>query len=335
MGEALTIAQKSVKPGEEAQINLSVGSLPSRTKIEVPIFVSRSKKPGPILLLLAGLHGDEINGVEIIRRFIVSDYHKPEIGTVICIPILNIFGFINHSRQVPDGKDVNRFFPGSRNGSLASIIAFNLMQEVIPHIDYGIDFHTGGARRTNYPQIRCMLDDVVNQELADAFKAPFTLHAKYRANSLRYAASRQGKRIIVYEGGESLRFDEFAIKEGINGALRVMHHLGMRSESPEPVLHNQIVYKATWMRARRAGLFLPAVNSGDVVKKNQLVGTVSDPFGETEIKLKSPVKGYIIGLNNNPVVNRGDALINIGLEGSELNKNTSYLEEDGKEEITN
>ncbi len=335
MGVTLSIAQKSVKPGEEAQINLSVGSLPSRTKIEVPIFVSRSEEPGPILLLLAGLHGDEINGVEIIRRFIVSEYHKPVKGTVICIPILNIFGFINHSRQVPDGKDVNRFFPGSKNGSLASIIAFNLMQEIVPQIDYGIDFHTGGARRTNYPQVRCMLNDPVNQKLASAFKAPFTLHAKYRANSLRYAASHLGKRIIVYEGGESLRFDEFAIKEGINGALRVMHHLGMRDESPEPVLHNRIIYKATWVRARRAGLFLPVINSGDVVKKNQLVGTISDPFGETEIKLKSPVKGYIIGLNNNPVVNRGDALVNIGLEEAEQNKYVLNLEEDGKEETTN
>jgi uncharacterized protein len=314
MGAAFVIAQKTIPLGEETLVSLQIGRLPSRTRIEVPVYISRAKKRGPVLLLLAGLHGDEINGVEILRRFITNGLYKPKIGTVICIPVLNIFGFINHSRQVPDGKDVNRFFPGAKHGSLASIIAYSLMQEIVPKIDFGIDFHTGGARRTNYPQVRCMMNDPVNIELASVFKAPFTLHAKYRTNSLRYAAAQRGKRILVYEGGESLRFDEYAIQEGIHGALRVMHHLGMRDEAPPPSELNRIIMKATWTRARAAGLFHPNVKSGDQVKRNQLIGTITDPFGEEEVKLKAAAKGYVIGLNHNPVVNRGDALVNIGIE---------------------
>jgi len=313
MSTLLTIGTKTILPGEEIQVNLQIGRLPTRTRIEVPVYISRAKTDGPTLLLLAGLHGDEINGVEILRRIIKQELHKPLKGTVICIPILNIFGFINHSRQVPDGKDVNRFFPGSKNGSLASIIAYSLMEEVIPKIDYGIDFHTGGARRANHPQVRCMIDDPVNEELAAVFHAPFTLHAKYRTNSLRYAASQKGKRIIVYEGGESLRFDEFAIQEGIHGAMRIMQHLGMREEAPAPAQPNRVFLKSTWTRAKVAGLFHPHIQCGDMVKRNQLIGNLTDPFGEEEVKLKATAKGYVIGLNHNPVVNRGDALVNIGI----------------------
>ena len=314
MGSTLTIAQKTIRPGEDIQVNLQIGRLPTRTRIEVPVYISRAEMDGPVLLLLAGLHGDEINGVEILRRMLKEALHKPQRGTVICIPVLNIFGFINHSRQVPDGKDVNRFFPGSKYGSLASIIAYSLMQEIVPKIDVGIDFHTGGARRANYPQIRCMLDDATNVKLASVFEAPFTLHARYRTNSLRYAASQLGKRILVYEGGESLRFDEFAIQEGIDGALRVMYYLGMREDAPPPSELNRVIMKATWIRGRIAGLFHPNVKCGDQVKRNQLIGTISDPFGEEEVKLKATAKGYVIGLNHNPVVNRGDALVNIGIE---------------------
>lgn len=314
MESILAIDQKIIRPGENVQINLQIGRLPSRTRIEVPVYVSRALVDGPVLLLLAGLHGDEINGVEILRRMLRTELYKPLIGTVICIPILNIFGFINHSRQVPDGKDVNRFFPGSKHGSLASIIAFSLMQEIVPKIDFGIDFHTGGARRANYPQIRCMLDDPINAELASVFDAPFTLHARYRTNSLRYAASLLGKRIMVYEGGESLRFDENAIQEGVQGTLRVMHHLGMCDEAPPPAELNRVIMRATWIRAKVAGLFHPNVKGGDLVKRNQLIGTITDPFGEEEVKLKATAKGYVIGLNHNPVVNRGDALVNIGIE---------------------
>ena len=171
-----------------------------------------------------------------------------------------MYGFLNFSRDVPDGKDVNRSFPGSKNGSLASRVAYNLTHQVIPFIDYGIDFHTGGAMRTNYPQVRAMLNDAKNQELANAFCAPFTIDSPFRPNSLRKEASKRGKNIIVYEAGESLRFDQHGIEEGINGALRLMHHLKMIDFSPKPKVENKIIFSTSWVRAKHAGLILSGIH---------------------------------------------------------------------------
>jgi predicted deacylase len=260
------------------------------------------------------LHGDEINGVEIVRRIIEGEMHMPEKGTVICIPILNIYGFIHFSRNVPDGKDVNRAFPGNKNGSLASRLASYIMTDIIPRIDYGIDFHTGGADRSNYPQVRCLLDDPVNRQLARAFNAPFTLHSKYRPKSLRQSAAKYGKRIIVYEGGESSRFSELAITHGIDGTLRLMKHLGMSSrEVPEPVYKNREFMHSSWIRARSSGIFQSLVSFGEEVRKNQVVGFITDPFGEYRVKLRSAVNGYIISINNNPILHQGDAVMHIGV----------------------
>jgi predicted deacylase len=233
---------------------------------------------------------------------------------VICIPILNIYGFIHFSRNVPDGKDVNRSFPGNKKGSLAARIAAYIMTDIIPQIDYGIDFHTGGADRSNYPQVRCLLDDPVNMELARAFHAPFTLHAKYRPKSLRQSAAKLGKRIIVYEGGESSRFSEHAIDHGIQGTLRLMKHLGMTSaDLPAPGHDNHEFMHSSWIRARSSGLFQSLASSGKWVKKNQLVGYITDPFGEYRIQLRSPASGYIISMNNNPILHQGDAVMHIGV----------------------
>jgi predicted deacylase len=266
------------------------------------------------LLLMGGLHGDEINGIEIVRRIIEQELYIPEAGTVICIPILNIYGFINFSRNVPDGKDVNRSFPGNKNGSLASRLAYYLMKEIIPGIDYGIDFHTGGADRDNYPQVRCLLNDPMNRDLARAFNAPFTLHSNFRPNSLRQSAAKLDKRIIVYEGGESARFSELAITLGINGALRIMNFLGISSVTvEEPGYKNHEFMHSSWIRARSSGIFQSLVTCGDEVQRNQLVGYITDPFGEFRVKLRSHVSGYIIGLNNNPILHQGDAVMHIGV----------------------
>jgi hypothetical protein len=262
---------------------------------------------------MGGLHGDEINGVEIIRRMIERRYNIPDIGTVICIPILNIYGFIHFSRYVPDGKDVNRSFPGNKSGSLAARIAYYLMKEIIPKIDYGVDFHTGGDDRSNYPQIRCVLKDPVNLLLANAFHAPFTIDSQYRPKSLRQSAAKLGKNIIVYEGGESSRFDEFAIEEGIDGTLRLMNHLGMNNLTPAPKVKNQIVASSSWVRAKASGIFVLRVKYGDYVSRNSVVGNISDPFGEFSQKLKAHNSGYVIGLNHQPLVHQGDALIHLGV----------------------
>ncbi len=302
-----------ILPGEEKKIDVNIAKLPSHSAIDISITVARSNKPGPTLLLMGGLHGDEINGSEIVRRIIERNLHIPEIGTIICIPILNVYGFIHFSRYVPDGKDVNRSFPGNKNGSLASRLAYYFTRDLLPLIDYGIDFHTGGADRTNYPQIRCVMRDETNLELAKAFHAPFTLDSKYRPKSLRQTANKSGKKILVYEGGESARFDEYAINQGINGTIRLMNHLGMSRDYVTPDYENLTIKNSSWVRSRSSGIFLSEVVSGQYIRKNQILGSINDPFGGFKTKVTASANGYIIGLNHNPIVHQGDALMHIGV----------------------
>jgi predicted deacylase len=310
----MIIAEHKIRPGEFKEININIARLPSRTQIETPIYVYRSHQDGPVLSLTAGMHGDEINGMEIVRRILDNGFHRVKRGTVLCMPVINVYGFLNYSREVPDGKDINRSFPGSKTGSLASRVAYHMTHDIIPAIDYGIDFHTGGAMRTNYPQVRCVMQDPLNVELAHAFHAPFTIDSPLRPHSLRQTASKKGKHIIVYEGGESVRFDQYAIEEGIEGTLRLMKHLHMIESAPEPKAENKIIWNSAWSRARTAGLFQAFIKCGDMVEKNEAVGTLTDPFGEFKELVKSPSKGYVVGLNNNPVVNAGDALLHIGMD---------------------
>ena len=229
----MIIDKVEILPGEEKTIKLNVGNLPSGGKMELQIMVFRSPNPGPTVLLLGGLHGDEINGVEIIRQIVANGYNKPEKGMVICIPVVNIFGFLNQSRQFPDGRDLNRVFPGTKRGSLASIFAYNLMNEIVPLADYCLDFHTGGAERFNAAQIRVNQEDEESLELAKVFGAPFIIKSKRLAKSYRDSAIKAGKKVLLYEGGKSLDLDETITKVGVNGALRLMHHLNMRDFSKE------------------------------------------------------------------------------------------------------
>ena len=292
---------------------LIISKLPSGTVIDVPVHVLRAVEPGPTVLLMAGMHGDEVNGIETIRRLIRRDLLRPSRGTIIAIPLLNIYGFLNFSREVPDGKDVNRSFPGNPRGSLASRVAHRFMREIMPLVDYGIDFHTGGASRSNHPQVRCLLDHAPSATLAEVFAAPFTLHAKLRKGSLREAAFNLGKPIIVYETGESLRLDEAGIEVALAGTFRVLHYLGMLGEAPAAALPGIICWRGRWLRARFAGLFRSHVQKGQHVAQGQVYGVITDPYGEMAVRLESPVSGYVVGLNHMPVVNQGDALLHIGL----------------------
>jgi predicted deacylase len=310
----LTIADVTINPGEFKEININIARLPSHTQIDTPIYVYRASQPGPTLALMAGMHGDEINGMEIVRRILEMGHNRVKRGAVICMPIINVYGFLNYSREVPDGKDINRSFPGTRGGSLAARVAWHVTHDIIPNIDVGVDFHTGGAMRTNYPQVRCVMKEEVNVELANAFHAPFTLDAPFRPHSLRLTAARKGKHIIVYEGGESLRLDKDAIEEGMNGTLRLMKHMKMIDEAPSPTTDNKIIWSSAWVRSRNAGLFQSTIACGELIEKDQIVGTLTDPFGEFKEKIKSPSTGYVVGLNNNPVVNAGDALMHIGVD---------------------
>jgi hypothetical protein len=302
-----------VAPGKNQMIDFNIARLPSGTQIDLPVYVYRSKNPGPTVLLNGGLHGDEVNGIETIRRLIFDDYLKAlDRGCVIAIPILNIYGFLNFSRQVPDGKDINRSFPGSSTGSLASRVAHFLTNKILPLADYGIDFHTGGASRHNYPQIRFDERDKASAKLAAVFAAPCQLVSPVIDKSLRKTARRKRIPMLVYEGGEAMRIDEFAIQEAIEGTQRVLHHLGMKSESTTQTYNQVVCKKSSWVRARSSGVFILNALSGQFVQKGGLLGTISDPFGHFKVRVKSPIDGFVVGHNNMPVINQGDALFHLG-----------------------
>lgn len=309
----LHINGTAIKPGSSAQLNLNLYQLPTKTVIEIPVYVFRSINPGPTVLLLAGMHGDEINGIEIVRRLIArKDVRKPLCGSIVAIPVINIISFLYGSRELPDGRDLNRCFPGSKTGSLGSRIAHDVMKEIVSQIDFGVDFHTGGAQISNMPQLRCVFSQEQNLEIANQFMPPFILNSPFRENTLRKEAAKKGKTILVFEGGESSRFDYASIEEGINGCLRLMHACKMIDTV---VANNKTIQLdgATWVRAKASGLFHTTKSNGSSVEKGEQIGTISDPYGEMEEKIISPQNGYIIGINNKPVVNEGDALMHIGL----------------------
>lgn len=308
MPEFVTINKQKIGLGDRKKVDLNIARLPTYTEINLPVLVYRGEQDGPVLLLTGGLHGDELNGIEIVRRLIEREQVVPKRGTVIAIPIVNIYGFIQNSRGLPDGKDINRSFPGGKGGSLAKLIAHTLMKEIIPEVDYGIDFHTGGASRSNFPQIRCSFKQTKAKELGKAFGAPILLQSSLISKSFRSAAQKKGKEILVYETGESLRYDEFGIEEGINGTLRIMKHLDMIDEAPPPN-KTEIYTQSTWLRTKYAGLFIPKAELGDHLNKRQVAGNIKDPYGELNSRVIAPQNGRIIGLNHCPVVNKGDALI--------------------------
>ncbi len=315
MSDVLQINGEKIKRGEDKHLYLRIARLPTYTNIDLPVRVIRAEQPGPVLLLTGGLHGDEINGIEIVRRMLAKKLLTPQTGTVVAIPLMNVYGFIQNVRGVPDGKDINRSFPGSKSGSLAKLVAYTIMNEIIPKIDYGIDFHTGGASRSNYQQIRCVLDIDKNMELARAFAPDIMLHSPLIDKSFRKAAHRKNKHILVFETGETLRFDESGIKKGIDGTLRLMKYLGMRDTAPEAG-ETEIYTNSSWVRASFAGIFNPKIKLGETIKKRQVLGVITDPFGNEVFTIKSRYEGRVIGLNYCPVVHKGDAILHIATQKS-------------------
>lgn len=318
MPEPFKINGYVIEPGQQQTIQMQVGRLPSGNKISINAHVYRSKHPGPTVLVQGGVHGDEINGVEIVRRTITSGlFDQLQSGNIIAIPLLNIFGFINFSRDTPDGKDVNRSFPGNRYGSLSSRVARTLTSKILPMVDFGVDFHTGGGSRYNYPQIRFTKDHGESRLLAELFGAPYLIGNTPIPKSLRKVALGLGIPILVFEGGESLRYDGFSIEHGINGLCRLLHAKGMLPEAPaqEQVVH---VRKASWVRAARAGLFIWFQQSGAKVSTGEPLGVINDPYGKDAVTIYSNRDGYILGHNNAPVVSVGDALFHIGYQAEPL-----------------
>ena len=300
-----------IAPGQSAQVYLEVAKLHTRTDLKVPIIIERAMEDGPVVLFLGGIHGDETNGVEIVRRIIRSGLNKPLKGTTICIPVFNIFGFLNLSRQFPDGRDLNRVFPGSEKGSLAARFAHHFTKKIAPLVDYVVDFHTGSADRINAPQVRCVFSETKTYEIAEAFGAPFIIYSNYIPKSVRYTLHKMGKTALLFEGGKTNNFDENVITSGVKGANNVLKFLGMRNGGPIDKQESVVIRKSKWIRAPHSGMFQVKVENGSWVKKRSLLGIVTDPFGEFENRVYAPNDGFIICINSAPIINRGDALFHI------------------------
>ena len=310
----LTINGITFAAGSNTTVELPVGRLYTHAPMTMPVHVVKGKRSGPRLFISAAIHGDEINGVEIIRRLLKLPALKRLRGTIIAVPIVNVHGLINHSRYLPDRRDLNRSFPGSEKGSIAARLAHLLMSEIVSQSSHGIDLHTGAIHRSNLPQIRANLDDEETDRLARAFNVPVILSANLRDGSLREAAATHGIPMLLYEAGEALRFDEVSIRAGVKGIVNVMRTLSMlpatRSKSTK-IIEPVVARSSAWVRAPDSGMLRTMVALGSRVKKDSLLGMVADPFGETEVAVTSSYNGIVIGRTNLPLVNEGDALFHI------------------------
>lgn len=318
----IVIGGVEVLPGQRRTIDLPVTDLSTHTPITMPIHVVRGRRPGPNLFVCAALHGDEINGVEIIRRLLRLTALRRLQGTLIAVPIVNVLGFLSQSRYLPDRRDLNRSFPGTAQGSLAGRLARLFLDEIVANSTHGIDLHTAAIHRDNFPQIRANLDDAESERLAHAFGVPFVINTGFREGSLREAASGFSVPVIVYEAGEALRFDEACIRAGVKGVVRVMGALEMLppSRRRKSARRSPLVIRSSkWVRAPHSGLLRTAAALGSAVKEGQVLGIVSDPFGENEVEVRASVGGVIIGRSNIPLVHEGDALFHIARhEGTQV-----------------
>lgn len=303
----------SIPAGSRQTVELPVSVLANHIPVSLPVHVIHGRKQGPVVFISAAVHGDEIVGVDIIRRVLQHSSLGKLAGTLLAVPIVNVFGFLNQSRYLPDRRDLNRSFPGSGRGSLAAQLADLFLTEVVRRCEFGIDLHSAAQHRMNLPQIRISPDSSDRlKDLARAFGAPITLVSSIREGSLRAAAKAEGVETLLYEAGEALRFDDLPVRAGVRGILSVLHQLGMLpGRTPERRAAPLEASETRWVRAPRGGLLRTFKTIGEAVEKGDRLGIVADPFGDSEVDVLASVKGLIIGRTNLPLVNSGDALLNI------------------------
>ncbi|MEN8815265.1 MAG: succinylglutamate desuccinylase/aspartoacylase family protein [Nonlabens sp.] len=314
MLKQLKIFNTVIEPGKSYKLNFNMAKLYTSTSIEVPVLVERSKKAGPVVLVTGGIHGDEINGIEVVRQLIVKKLNKPVIGTIIAIPVLNIFGFLSGTREFPDGRDLNRVFPGTKSGPLASRFAYQITQELLPQVDVVLDFHTGGAQRFNAPHLRVAQTETSSWNLAQIFNAPFLMNGSNIKKTFRGTCADLGKTYLLFEGGMSNKSDKHIVATAVNGTVRVLNHLKMLHTTVEvkkPEKESIVITDSKWVRANYSGLLHPKVPCGKKVEKDEFLATITDPYGELRYKVKSPHAGYIINVNYSPLVYQGDAIFHI------------------------
>ncbi len=314
--DILEILGTKIRKGESATVSFNVAKLHTQNSIDVPVIISRSKKQGPTVMISAGIHGDEINGVEIVRQIIAKGINKPKTGTIICIPVINVFGFIHLDRQFPDGRDLNRVFPGIQGGSLASRVAFQLVTEILPHVDIVMDFHTGGADRFNAAQVRIIEEEPVLDELAKIFGSPFILYSQNLKKSFRNTCHKLNIPILLFEGGKSFNIDNNITNTGVNGAKRVLSHLGMlnrKFKASNPKEPSIVIKESKWVRAKFSGMFKSTISINAYVNEGDVLGNITDPYGSFNHFVKAPNAGYIFNINESPIIYQGDAIFHISL----------------------
>ncbi|WP_298900783.1 succinylglutamate desuccinylase/aspartoacylase family protein [uncultured Psychroserpens sp.] len=312
--DILEILGENVALGKSKTVSFNVAKLHTQNTIDVPVIIERSKKPGPTVLITAGIHGDEVNGVEIVRQIIAKGINKPKRGTIICVPVINVFGFIHMDREFPDGRDLNRVFPGIKGGSLASRVAFKLVTEILPHADLVMDFHTGGADRFNAAQVRIIKGEKNLKKLAQVFGAPFVLYSKNLNKSFRNTCYKLGIPVLLFEGGKSFNIDNTITNTGVNGAKRVLNHLDMLSSKfkvSEPKKSCVFISNSKWIRANYSGMFKSSVKINAHVSKGDVIGHITDPYGSFNHFVKAPNDGYIFNINESPIIYQGDAIFHI------------------------
>ncbi len=311
------IAGHEIAPGVRDSFDLLVPDLYVHNDLTTPVHVVHGTTMGPVLFVSAAVHGDEIMGVEIIRRVLASKQVRRINGTLVATPVVNIFGFLNQSRYLPDRRDLNRSFPGSEKGSIAGRLAHLFLNQIVTGCTHGIDLHTAAINRDNLPQVRADMSDPDVAGMATAFGLPVIVNSQLIEGSLRQSAADQGVKMIVYEAGEALRFDETAIRAGVNGVLRVMRSLGMLRAQYKKALSSKklneptIATNSRWMRAPQSGIHRSITRLGKVVKRGEVLGYIADPLGENETPVESTVGGVVIGRSNIPLVTEGEALFHV------------------------
>lgn len=308
----LIIGGVEILKGSRQTLNIELPKL-YNTPTNLPVRVIRGKKDGPTVFISAAIHGDELNGIEIIRRIRKLKILSRLKGTLILVPIVNVYGIMTLSRYLPDRRDLNRSFPGSTRGSLASRVAKTFFDEIVCKCDLGIDLHTASIHKSNLPQVRTNLNNEYTFDLAKAFEAPVVLHSELRDGSLRAVAQDRGIPILLYEAGEALRFDETSIRIGVKGIINVLRENNMLPKVQEkkrkriPV----VTRSSQWIRASESGMIRTIKALGDTVQKDEIIAFIDEPLDSNTYEIRSVFDGIIIGKSEIPLVQEGDAIFHI------------------------
>ncbi len=310
--KAITIGDRTISPGERTTVRLPLADLYTGESISMPVHIVCGRRAGPVLFVSAAIHGDELNGVEVIRRLLDRKALSSIRGTLLAVPIVNVHGFLDQSRYLPDRRDLNRSFPGSRKGSIAARMAYTFVNEIVARSDYGIDLHTGALNRSNLPQIRANLEDETTRDFAKSFGVPVIIGANIRDGSLRQCAADRDTPVLIYEAGEALRFDEVCIRAGLRGTLNAMRHIGMLPPRKGAKLVSPVIASSTsWVRASASGIVTRKAELGARVAKGDRLASIGNPLGAGIMPVTAPFDGIVIGRNNLPLAHEGDALFNV------------------------